>query len=56
MQGIGMSMSLVVPKDLWKFHHKINGMRQPILITVKAGNQMDVINLENETVDAETLN
>jgi hypothetical protein len=21
MQGIGMSMSLVVPKDLWKFRH-----------------------------------
>jgi hypothetical protein len=30
--------------------------RQPILVTVKAGNQMDVIDLENETTDAETLN
>jgi hypothetical protein len=31
-------------------------MRQPILVTVKVGNQTDVIDLENETIDAETLN
>jgi hypothetical protein len=36
--------------------HKVNGTRQPILVTVKAGNQMDVIDLENEIIDAETLN
>jgi hypothetical protein len=36
--------------------HKLNGMRQPILVIVKAGNQMDDIDLEDETIDAGILN
>jgi hypothetical protein len=31
-------------------------MRQPILVIAKAGNQMDDIDLEAETIDAEILN
>jgi hypothetical protein len=36
--------------------HKVNGMRQPILVITKAGNQMDDIDLEDEIIDAEILN
>jgi hypothetical protein len=36
--------------------HKVNGMGQPNLITIKTGNQMDVIDLENKAIDAKTLN
>jgi hypothetical protein len=36
--------------------HKINGTRQPILVVAKARNQIDDIDLEDETKDAEILN
>jgi hypothetical protein len=36
--------------------HKVNGTGQPILITIKTGNQMDVIDLENKAIDAKTFN
>jgi hypothetical protein len=36
--------------------HKVNGTRQPILVIAKAGNQMDDIGLEDETIDAGILN
>jgi hypothetical protein len=36
--------------------HKVNGTRQPILVIAKVGNQMDDIDLEDETIDAEILN
>jgi hypothetical protein len=36
--------------------HKVNGTRQPIPVITKAGNQMDDINLEDETIDAKILN
>jgi hypothetical protein len=36
--------------------HKVKGTRQPILVIAKAGNQMDDIDLEDETIDAEILN
>jgi hypothetical protein len=36
--------------------HKVNGTRQPILVIAKAGNKMDDIDLEYETIDAEILN
>jgi hypothetical protein len=35
--------------------HKVNGTRQPILVTAKTGNQMDIIDLEDETIDAGLL-
>jgi hypothetical protein len=36
--------------------HKVNGTRQPILVISRAENQMDDIDLEDETIDAEILN
>jgi hypothetical protein len=36
--------------------HKVNGMRQPILVIAKVRNQMDDIDLEDETIDAKILN
>jgi hypothetical protein len=36
--------------------HKVNGTRQHILVIAKARNQMDDIDLEDETKDAEILN
>jgi hypothetical protein len=36
--------------------HKVNGMRQPILVIAKAGNQMDDIDPEDETIDVGILN
>jgi hypothetical protein len=36
--------------------HKVNGTKQPILVIVKARNQMDDIDLDDETKDAEILN
>jgi hypothetical protein len=35
---------------------KVNGTRQSILVIAKAGNQMNDIDLEDETIDAEILN
>jgi hypothetical protein len=36
--------------------HKVNGTRQPIPVIAKARNQIDDIDLEDETKDAEILN
>jgi hypothetical protein len=36
--------------------HKVNRMRQPILVIAKDRNQIDDIDLEDETKDAEILN
>jgi hypothetical protein len=36
--------------------HKVNGMRQLILVIATARNQIDDIDLEDETKDAEILN
>jgi hypothetical protein len=36
--------------------HKVNRTGQPILITIKTRNHMDVIDLENKAIDSKTLN
>jgi hypothetical protein len=38
VQGIGMEMRFIYPAE----NSKVNGTRQLILVTAKAGNQMDV--------------
>jgi hypothetical protein len=36
--------------------HKVNGTRQPIRVIAKARNQIDDIDLKDETIDADILN